>query len=103
MKFGLNSQEYNLLFSLAIAPLHKAGARVWIFGSRARGDHKPFSDIDVLFELLPGRSLPSGTRAQIEEALEESLLPYKVDLVYAPDMAESYRANVERDKVEIVG
>ncbi|MBE9540577.1 MAG: nucleotidyltransferase domain-containing protein [Proteobacteria bacterium] len=29
-------------------PLKNQGANVWIFGSRARGDHQEYSDLDLM-------------------------------------------------------
>ena len=45
-QFGLSEDELNTLAQLVVGPLVGAGAKVWCFGSRARGDHKKFSDID---------------------------------------------------------
>jgi predicted nucleotidyltransferase len=99
MIFGLTEFEYQTLHSLLIGPLLKQNAKVWIFGSRARGDHKRFSDIDVLFELASGAPLPPGWLATVLESLEESSLPYKVDVVNWSELAESYRESVLRDRV----
>jgi hypothetical protein len=35
------------------------------------------------------------------EQLEESNLPFRVDLVIASDLADAYKPSVERDKVKI--
>ena len=32
-------------------------AHIALFGSRARGDHKPTSDLDILLDVVPGRRL----------------------------------------------
>lgn len=101
MNFGLSSLEYQLLHDLALEPLRKAGARIWIFGSRARGDQKPFSDIDILIELGSDSHLPPGLLSQIKEAVEESRLPYKVDFVNITDLAESYRQGVLQDRIPL--
>ena len=56
---------------LRIAATH--GARnVRVFGSRARGDADPQSDIDLLVEMEPGRSLLDlgGLQVDLETALE---------------------------------
>lgn len=101
MKFGLPEPEYNILFDLAVNPLKTAGAKVWIFGSRARGDQRPFSDIDLLYSFSPSKSRPPGLVFEIGAALEDSRLSYKVDLVDLEHLAESYRPSVEREKIEL--
>lgn len=54
-------------------------ATVYLFGSWARGEATPLSDIDVAIE--PYTSLPPGTLARLRERLEESHVPYRVDVV----------------------
>jgi predicted nucleotidyltransferase len=97
MKIGPTSEELLLLNEILVEPLKAHGCQVWIFGSRARGNHHRFSDIDILFR-TDGRKLPAGFLAEAIERLEESRLSYKVDLVEEQSLAESYKANVEREK-----
>jgi len=52
--------------------------KVYLFGSRARGDNTPFSDVDIGF--LASRDI-SDKLTILKEILEESNFPYKVDLV----------------------
>ena len=96
---GLTQAENELLEHLAIRPLKEMGCEVWVFGSRARGDHRKFSDIDLLFKLPVGQTLPHGFVSELHEALEESNLVYKVDLVEEKDLAESYRDGVFKNRV----
>lgn len=48
-----------------------------LYGSRAKGTHRPGSDIDLT---LYGNSLEQTHLARIDEALDELLLPYQMDL-----------------------
>ncbi len=52
--------------------------KVFLFGSRARNDSSTFSDVDIGFV---SRSNIEKDLAILKEAIEESHLPYKVDLV----------------------
>jgi len=52
--------------------------KVYLFGSRARGDHTEFSDIDLGF--LSEEDI-SEELCLLREIIEESWLPYKVDIV----------------------
>lgn len=101
MKFGLTKQEFEQLEQTLFAPLRNAGAKIWIFGSRARGDHKKFSDIDILFELTESKALPSGLLSKIKEDLELGNLPYKVDVVERKNIADSYRDQIEKEKIAL--
>lgn len=48
-----------------------------LYGSRARGDHKPGSDIDLT---LCGAALTREQLATIATELDDLLLPYTIDL-----------------------
>ncbi len=48
-----------------------------LYGSRAKGTHRPGSDIDLT---LCGSGLGQTHLAQIDGALDDLLLPYKIDL-----------------------
>ncbi len=101
MKFGLTDQQFQILNETVVSPLKSHGATVWIFGSRARGDHKAFSDIDIMFEPKENNPLPVGFISGLRESVEESRLPFKVDLVDTQEMANSYRMTAIADRIQI--
>lgn len=49
-----------------------------LFGSRAKGNYKKFSDIDIC---LTGENVPHGDIVRIINKLEDSSLPYTVDVI----------------------
>jgi len=49
-----------------------------LFGSRAKGSSKPGSDIDLA---LFGRDLNTALLDQIDNALDDLFLPYRIDLI----------------------
>lgn len=99
MKFGLSEADFKLIQELVIDPLKEQSAQIYVFGSRAKGKHHPFSDIDILYVLPKGKKLPNGLLATIKESIEESRVSCKVDLVSSEDLAKSYQENVEKEKV----
>lgn len=52
---------------------------VYLYGSCARGDSSEFSDIDVAVESTT--PLPRGTLVRLRERLEESRIPYRVEVI----------------------
>ena len=48
-----------------------------LYGSRAKGNFKPGSDIDLT---LKGEQLNMGLLGDIEQSLDDLLLPYEIDL-----------------------
>lgn len=77
------------------------GARVYLFGSRATGKYKKFSDIDLLFEFTPYQKELSFKALQLLEPVESSSFPYKIDLVEAQQLAPSYKEGVLKSRVEL--
>lgn len=75
-------------------------ARVYLFGSCARGDVGHWSDIDVAID--PAEPLPPGLLVKIDEELEECTAPYFVDVIDLSTSRRSYRDAVEREGIEWV-
>lgn len=98
MTLCLTSGELAFLERTVVEPLAEAGYRVSCFGSRARGEGAPYSDVDLLVE-GPGR--PRALLSVINERLVESNFPYKVDLVLEADLADSFRSNVLAERVPL--
>jgi predicted nucleotidyltransferase len=69
-----------------------------VFGSVARGEDRPGSDVDLLVDLPPGIGLVGLGRVQAEL---EAILGTKVDLVPASDLKLAVRARAERDLVAL--
>ncbi len=69
--------------------------RVYLFGSSVTGRVRRSSDIDVAID--PLRVLPSALLAELRERLEESEVPYDVDIVDLSAAAPEIRASVERE------
>jgi predicted nucleotidyltransferase len=77
--------------TLAITPAHLTiiqtilrthlppDAKVFVFGSRAKGTNRQYSDLDLLIDI--GRRLTISESANLSEAFSESDLPWKVDAI----------------------
>ena len=92
MTLGLSPADWQLIQKLAIVPIKQAGCQVWAFGSRVKGTHKKFSDLDLCFER--STALRPGFLSDLRESLENSSLPVKIDLVDWSDMAVEYRDEI---------
>ncbi|WP_297890511.1 nucleotidyltransferase domain-containing protein [Sulfurihydrogenibium sp.] len=69
---------------------------VILFGSRARGDYKYYSDIDLAIKGLGKKEI-----LKIKDFVEESTIPYFVDIVRYEDAPLKLRENIEREGVTI--
>ena len=83
--------------SIAAAAAHGV-QNLRVFGSVARGEERPDSDVDLLADLPPGLSLFGLGRV---EADLEAILGSRVDLIPAADLKPGVRARVERDLVAL--
>jgi predicted nucleotidyltransferase len=75
---------------MVLAALGEHDAAVWLFGSCARGEPRQASDIDIA--ILPRGDLPCGFFGALAADLEESTIPYNVDLM---DLRRADRALVD--------
>ncbi len=70
------------------------GVTVWAYGSRVKWTARSQSDLDLV-------AFVSGNRkaavSHLREALEESSLPFPVDLLVWDELPESFRENIESD------
>ena len=82
---------------LRIAAQHGAH-NVRVFGSVARGEAGPESDIDFLVELEPGRSLLDHAALLLDL---EQLLGRKVDVATERSLKERIRVRVLREAVPL--
>lgn len=71
--------------------------RVYLFGSSAAGTARRASDVDVAVE--PDEVLPPGVLARLREALEESTVPYDVDVVDLSLAGPDFRERVRREGI----
>ena len=75
------------------------GARVRVFGSRATGRARPFSDLDLL--LLEPPRLTWAQRADLRDLFEASELPFRVDVVEAEALPPGMAARVADESVAL--
>lgn len=81
--------------------LRRRGIRhLSVFGSVARGDEGPKSDVDLAIEIEPGRRFSlitlEGTRRHLE-----TLLGVPVDLGTVRSLRDHVRPAFERDRVDV--
>ena len=77
------------------------GAEVWVFGSRATGRARPFSDLDLL--VTQPRTLNWSQRATLQDGFEASDLPFKVDVVEAEGLSGGIAERALSERVLLPG
>jgi uncharacterized protein len=80
---------------MVLEALSDHDAEVWLFGSCARDEVMQHSDIDIA--VLPRGELPSSLLTNLAVDIEESSIPYDVDLVDLRHAAPSLIDEVRRE------
>lgn len=62
------------------------------FGSRVKGTSRPDSDLDLVVFATPQQK---SHVHQLKEALDESNLPFRVDLLVWDEISEEFRENIK--------
>lgn len=75
MKYGLTDDELKRLREVFIR--NRRIEQVILYGSRAKGNYKPFSDIDIT---LVGPELTLDDLRTVAMTIDDLLLPYETDV-----------------------
>ena len=86
----INLEPDELALLKAILIKHLPNQTIWLFGSRATAQIKPYSDIDLA--IITTVPISSDVLALLESELAESDLSYKVDLVDWSRIDESFKS-----------
>ena len=81
---------------LALLEKHLPNTTVWVYGSRAKWNARPQSDLDLVVFTTPEQKSQVFT---LREAFEESNLPFRVDLFVWDDVPERFRKYIKQDYV----
>lgn len=98
MNFGLTPPQYEFITEQVVNPIEALGAKVYCYGSRARGTHHTYSDLDLMVESEYTTPQLEAKISEVQEQLSNSNFQLKVDLVLFKNFAESYKENYQKDK-----
>lgn len=77
-----------------------AGSVVWVFGSRAIGRARAYSDLDLAIDA--GRVLSLDEMAGLRDDFTESDLPWLVDVVDCRGVSDGFRASIAASLVKLL-
>lgn len=81
MKYGLTPGDIETI--QGILAKNPEIQEVWLFGSRATGNHHAGSDVDLA---VMNEGISNKTIRQVLSDIEDSTLPFFVDIVNFPDL-----------------
>jgi uncharacterized protein len=94
----IRAEALSEIASRADALKARGAASAFLFGSTARGDATPDSDIDLFIDLVPGRKFSLVDLAGIQRFLEGEL-KVPVDVTTRGSLHPLLRADIEREAV----
>lgn len=71
--------------------------RIYLYGSRARGDHSMGSDVDLALDA--GQKIEPLTMIFIKEDIENSTIPYFVDVVDVHTISADFKQEITKEFV----
>lgn len=77
--------------------LQQCDGRLILFGSRARGNPHPASDIDLA--VVAPRPIPGYLLATARQALEDSAVPFNVDLLDYAALSPAMRQSIDEEGI----
>ena len=78
--------------------LNPLPVEIILFGSRAIGTASPSSDYDIA--LKSDKPIPGSGMGVIREKLEDSNIPYKIDIVDYAVTSPELRANIDKEGIK---
>ena len=94
--FGLEERHLNFIKETLKKYIADPEAKFYIFGSRARGKFREYSDVDIAID---SSDLTSTIKSKLELEFENSTFPYEVDIVDLNNIKESFRNLIQDDLV----
>lgn len=95
----LSDDEQKLVKKILRKHLPGQDYKVVVFGSRATGKARKYSDVDL--SLIGKKKVDFGVLARLSDDFEESDLEYTVDVVDFMRTDESMRGEIQRNGVEL--
>lgn len=90
--------EKYILFIKGVILKYLPECRIFIFGSRATGRAKKYSDVDIA---IKSEQITDKIKSLIEMDLENSTIPYEVDIVDLNSISEQFKKQIIDDLIEI--
>lgn len=100
MKFGLEKRHLDFILQVLQKNIPQEDAKFYIFGSRAKGNYKEYSDIDIAVK-LGKETLSADILGKILIEFSDSTLPYEVDIVDLNAIDDKFKNLIKDSLIEL--
>ena len=94
------SKDHLVIIRAILSQHLPKGTKAWIFGSRATGRARQYSDLDLLIA-CNAHPLADEVLSTLRDEFDECDLPYKVDLLDWHNLEEPFRSLVEKERIPL--
>ena len=84
---------------ISIIRKYLSECKIYLFGSRARKTHSVGSDVDLAVDA--GQKVDFRILRKIKDDIEESNIPYFVDIIDLHNVSEEFKESIEKDKISL--
>jgi predicted nucleotidyltransferase len=88
----------SLAKKIVLDELKDSDCKIFLFGSRATKENHRFSDMDI--GIIPGKNFDEKTLPVLTKKLNESIIPFKVDVVNFSHVSQKFKEEALKDVVE---
>ncbi len=96
MDTGISAEDQQKI--IGVLRVLFSDARIYLYGSRARGTQSSFSDIDLAIDM--GEKIPLYAISEARAMLNESNLPFKIDMVDMHRIPEKMQKFIQKEGIE---
>lgn len=96
--FGIEKKYIDFIIDVLNKSINN-NAKYYIYGSRAKGSYKQYSDIDIAID--NETEIPANVIAKISADFENSTLPWKVDVIDLNSIDENFKKLIRDDLKKI--
>jgi len=93
----MKNNRLSVLKQMVLHHLTNENVKVVLFGSRARKDNHTASDVDI--GLLAAGRFNNIKITLLKEKIENSTIPYKVEIVNLADVSEDFITEIMKDAI----
>jgi nucleotidyltransferase substrate binding protein (TIGR01987 family) len=98
----IDEKHLNIIKSIIKSIAEFENCQIYLYGSRIQGKSVKYSDVDIAID-YHGKSLPDTIKLNLSSQLENSLLPYTVDILDINAISPVFKARIESEFVKLLG
>ena len=97
----LKEKDLKIAKKLLKMELEGTNSKVYVFGSRADGTAREFSDLDLAID-FNGQKMPTEIKYELKSFFEASYISMRVDIVDLNDISENFKKIISPGLLEFV-